>query len=79
MIISTLGLKIINYIIGLIPNVSFDGIPVIEQITDVMNIFAWINFFIPATVIAALLGITAAYYAARFIFYLFTTFKSFIS
>ena len=68
MSVSVLGLKFLNFIIGLLPDVDLSGIPAIENISDVMNIFAWVNFFIPTTVILALLTITATYYVFRSIY-----------
>lgn len=65
MSISLLGLKFLNFILGLFPDFDLSGIPVIENITDLFNIFAWVNFFIPSGVILSLLTITAAYYSFR--------------
>lgn len=60
--IGVLGLKFLNFILGLLPDVDLSGIPDIENISDVLNIFSWVNFFIPTTVIFALLAVTATYY-----------------
>lgn len=68
MSVSVLGLKFLHFILGLLPDVDLSGIPVIENITDVMNIFAWVNFFIPTAVIVALLAVTGTYYIFRSIY-----------
>lgn len=68
MTIGALGLKFLNFILGLLPDVDLTGIPVIENITDLMNIFAWANFFLPSGVIFSLLAITGTYYIFRSIY-----------
>lgn len=60
--ISVTVLKFINFIVKLLPEFNLDEIPVIENIVDVTNIFAWANYFLPSTVILGLLTITAAIY-----------------
>lgn len=66
-LLSVAGLKILNFVIGLLPDFSID-IPAIDNISQVVNIFAWINFFLPTSLIAALLGIITAYYSFKLIF-----------
>ena len=68
MSIGALGIKFLNFILKLLPDVDLSGIPVIEDIADLLNIFAWVNFFIPSGVIFALLTITGAYYVFRSIY-----------
>lgn len=65
MSVGVLGLKFLNFIITLLPDVDLSGIPVIENITDVMNIFAWINYFVPTSLLLALLTITGTYYVFK--------------
>ena len=60
--VSVIVLKFINFIVGFLPNSKLEDIPVIENIVDVTNIFAWANYFLPSTVILTLLTITAAIY-----------------
>ena len=66
-ILSVLGLKVLNFIIGLLPDFVVE-IPVIENVSQVLNIFAWVNFFLPTTLIAALLAILTAYYGFRIVY-----------
>ena len=49
--VSVIVLKFINFIVGFLPNSKLEDIPVIENIVDVTNIFAWANYFLPSTVI----------------------------
>lgn len=65
MSIGATALKFLNFILGLLPNVDFSGIPVIGDMSELLNIFAWVNFFIPAGVILSLLTITGTYYVFR--------------
>lgn len=73
--ISTLTLRFLNFIVNLLPEVDFTGIPVIENVSDLTNIFAWINFFIPTATLVVLLGITATYYLFRGVY---TILKDFV-
>lgn len=66
--VSVLTLKFLNFIISLLPDTDFSNIPVLENVSDLTNIFAWVNFFIPTTVIVALLTITAGYYSFKAIY-----------
>ena len=68
MSINALTLKFLSFIIGLLPDLDFSGIPIVENIADLTNIFAWINFFIPTTTIVVLLGITATFYVFKAIY-----------
>lgn len=75
MSINVLTLKFLSFIINLLPDVDFTGIPIIENISDLTNIFAWINFFVPTATIVALLGITATFYLFKG---LYTIIKDFV-
>lgn len=68
MSIGVLGIKFLNFVLKLLPDVDLSGIPVIENLTDLINIFAWVNFFIPSGVILSLLTITGAYYIFKSIY-----------
>lgn len=61
------GLKLLNFIIGLLPDFDIN-IPAIENISQVLNIFAWVNFFLPTGLIVALLAILTAYYGFRIVY-----------
>ena len=65
MSINVLTLKFLSFIIDLLPDMDLTGIPVIENISDLTNIFAWINFFVPTTALVALIGITSTFYVFR--------------
>lgn len=58
------GLKLLNFIVGLLPEFNLN-IPAIDNISQVVNIFAWINYFLPTKLIITLLGILTAYYSFR--------------
>lgn len=75
MIFNILGLKFINFILGLLPNALVDNIPVIETTSGLLNIFAWVDYFIPLEMIVLLLSLTAGYYAFRIVFFIIRTTK----
>lgn len=70
MVFNILGLKFLNFILGLLPDALIDKIPVIETTTDLLNIFAWVDYFVPLQMIVLLLTLTAGYYAFRIVFYI---------
>lgn len=72
---SVLALRFLNFIVQLLPEVDFTGIPIIENVSDLTNIFAWINFFIPTATLIVLLGITATFYMFRGVY---TILKDFV-
>lgn len=73
--VSVLTLKFLNFIISLLPDTDFNNIPMLENVSDLTNIFAWINFFIPTAVIVTLLTITAGFYGFKAIY---TILKDFV-
>ena len=75
MVFNILGLKFLNFILGLLPDALIDKIPVIETTTDLLNIFAWVDYFVPLQMIVLLLTLTAGYYAFRIVFYIIRTTK----
>lgn len=62
------GLKVLNFILGLLPDLDFSSIPQLESVSYVTNIFAWVNYFLPTPTIVALLSVLAGYYAFRLLF-----------
>lgn len=70
MIFNILGLKLLNWILDLLPDALTDKIPVIETTSDLLNIFAWVDYFVPLQMIVLLLTLTAGYYAFRIVFYI---------
>lgn len=75
MIFNILGLKLLNFILDLLPDALVDNIPVIETTSDLLNIFAWVDYFIPLETIVLLLTLTAGYYAFRIVFFIIRTTK----
>lgn len=75
MIFNLLGLKFLNFVLGLLPDVLVDKLPIIETTTDLINIFAWVDYFIPLQMIVLLLSLTAGYYAFRIVFFIIRTTK----
>lgn len=75
MIFNILGLKFLNFILELLPDALVDNIPVIETTSDLFNIFAWVDYFIPLETIVVLLSLTAGYYAFRIIFFVIRSTK----
>lgn len=75
MIFNILGLKFLNFVLGLLPDVLVDKLPIIETTTDLINIFAWVDYFIPLQLIVLLLTLTAGYYAFKIVFYIIRTTK----
>lgn len=73
--VSVLTLKFLNFILSLLPENSFSDIPILENVTDLTNIFAWVNFFVPTGIIVALLTITAGFYVFKG---LYTILKDFV-
>lgn len=70
MIFNILGLKFLNFILGLLPDALVGEIPIIETTSGVLNIFAWVDYFVPLQMIILLLSLTAGYYAFRIVFYI---------
>lgn len=70
MIFNILGLKFLNFILGLLPDALVDNIPAIETTSELLNIFAWVDYFVPLQMIMLLLSLTAGYYAFRIVFYI---------
>lgn len=64
---SVVGIKLLNFIIGMLPNMNLD-IPAVENIQSVSNIFAWVNFFLPSQLILTLLGILTSFYTFKLVF-----------
>ena len=64
----TILLKFINFILGLLPDFDLSSIPAVENVADFLNIFAWVNVFVPTDVIMILLSLTASYYVFRGIY-----------
>lgn len=75
MIFNILGLKFLNFILGLLPDAFIDKFPVIETTSELLNIFAWVDYFVPLPMIILLLSLTAGYYAFRIVFYIIRTTK----
>ena len=75
MVFNILGLKFLNFILGILPDALIDKIPVIETTSGLLNIFAWVDYFVPLQIIVLLLSLTAGYYAFRIIFYIIRTTK----
>lgn len=75
MIFNILGLKFLNWLIDLLPDTFVGNIPAIETTSDLLNIFAWVDYFIPLQMIIVLLSLTAGYYAFRIVFYIIKTTK----
>lgn len=54
-------LKLINVIIGMLPNTNYDSLESYFDVgSHVLNIFAWVNQFVPTGVILMLLGFSAS-------------------
>lgn len=70
MIFNILGLKFLNFILGLLPDALVGNLPIINTTSELMNIFAWVDYFIPLQMIVLLLSLTAGYYAFRIVFYI---------
>ena len=70
MIFNILGLKFLNFILGLLPDAIVDNIPAIDTTSELLNIFAWVDYFIPLQMIVLLLSLTAGYYAFKIVFYI---------
>ena len=66
-LLSVIGLKVLNFILGLLPEFEI-SIPAIDNISQVLNIFAWVNFFLPTELIIALLAIVTSYYTFRLLY-----------
>lgn len=64
---SMVALKFINWLLGLLPSFDFNGVPSVNVVSDVLNIFAWINYLLPMDVIVSLLGINTAYYSFKLV------------
>lgn len=75
---SMIALKFLNWIIGFLPSFGFDSVPVLETAFEVLNIFAWVNYFIPADVILALLSVNTAYYSFKLVWSLLMRIKDII-
>lgn len=60
-------LKLITWVIGLIPSVDFSAIPEYVTSSSTLNIFAWVNFLLPVNMMSVLLTLTGIYYGAKFI------------
>lgn len=75
MIFNILGLKLLNFILDLLPDALVESIPFIETTSDLLNIFAWVDYFIPLEMIVLLLSLTAGYYAFRIVFFVIRTTK----
>lgn len=75
MIFNILGLKFLNFILELLPDALIGQLPIIETTSDLLNIFAWVDYFVPLEMIILLLSLTAGYYAFRIVFYVIRTTK----
>lgn len=77
--VSVLLMKALTQILSWLPKLDWaDKIPVLDTVGGVMNIFAWVNVFIPAQLILALLALTALYYSFRVCLRLAYAIKNFI-
>lgn len=75
MIFNILGLKFLNFILDLLPDALVGNLPIIQTTGELMNIFAWVDYFIPLQLIVLLLSLTAGYYAFRIVFFIIRTTK----
>ena len=66
-VFSIIGIKFLNFIMSILPDSMIDEIPQLNVVDDVLNIFAWINYFLPMPVIIAILAITTGIYSFTFI------------
>lgn len=64
---STITVKILTWVINLLPDFAIDNIPALETSATLLNIFAWANYLLPSSLLIALAAITTAYYSFKII------------
>lgn len=77
--LSVLLMKALTQVISWLPKLDWsDKIPVLNTVSAVMDIFAWVNVFIPTQLIITLFMLTAFYYSFRVCIRLAYAVKNFI-
>lgn len=64
---SGITVKILTWVINLLPDFALENIPALETSATLLNIFAWANFLLPSGLIIALTTITTAYYSFKIV------------
>ncbi len=65
--VTVVALKLLAWIIGIVPELNFDDLPEYVTLSSTLNIFAWANYLLPVNMMEVLLALTAIYYGAKFI------------
>lgn len=67
-VFSMAAVKILTWVINMLPDFAVENIPALETSATLLNIFAWSNYLLPSGLIITLVAITTSYYAFKLIY-----------